>query len=113
MMKKRRAAWLVRALCALVVGLDALGLTLTFAGPNTPRLGPALVKTLLEAVVPVVFGVVVALIVAHQPRNTIGRLLMVIVLGWTTAAVIASSLPLPTTAILELTPAMLLNVWFS
>ncbi len=112
-MKKRRAAWLVRALCALVVGLDALGLTLTFAGPNTPRLGPALVKTLLEAVVPVVFGGVVALIVAHQPRNTIGRLLMVIVLGWTTAAVITSSLPLPTTAILELTPAMLLNVWFS
>ncbi len=80
---------------------------------SAPRAGPALVKTLPEVVIPVVFGVVVALIVAHQPRNTIGRLLMVIVLGWTTAAVIASSLPLPTTAILEPTPAMLLNVWFS
>jgi hypothetical protein len=55
----------------------------------------------------------VALIVAHQLRNTIGRLLLVIALGWTTAVVIASSLPLPTTATLDPTPAMLLNAWFS
>jgi hypothetical protein len=67
----------------------------------------------LEAVIPVVFGVVGALIVAHQPRNTIGWLLMVIALGWTIGGLIASYLPLPTAATPDPTPALLLSAWFS
>ena len=80
-MSHSKASWLAWTLCALVVGLSAVGLALTFAGPNAPRLAPALVQTALESVIPVVFAVVAALIVAHQPRNTIGWLLMVIALG--------------------------------
>src|SRR5215217_6288028 len=73
-MRHSKAFWLAWALCALVCGLSAVGLALTLAGPTAPRLAPALVKTVLESAIPVVFGV----IVAHQPRNTIGWLLMVI-----------------------------------
>src|SRR5215212_4337286 len=103
-----RLAW---ALCALVVGLSAVGLALRFAGPNAPRLALALIQTAVEAVIPVVFAVVAALIVAHQPRNTVGWLLMVIALGWTTAEVITSYLPLPMTTMPNPPLAMLLNVW--
>jgi hypothetical protein len=111
-MNKRRAAWLAWTLCALVVGLGAAELALTFAGPNAPRLGPALVKTLLEAVIPVVFGVVAALIVAHQPHNTIGWLLTVIALGWMFGTAIDNYLPLTTTAMPDPSLAILLHAWF-
>src|SRR5215213_10312561 len=103
-----KASWLAWTLCALVVALSAVGLALTFASLNAPHLAPALVQTAVESVIPVVFAVVAALIVAHQPRNTIGWLLMVIALGWTIAEVIASYLPLPMATMPNPTLAMLL-----
>lgn len=112
-MSKRVAVRLAWTLCAFIVALSAIGLALTLPGPNAPRLAPALVKTVLEAFVPMVFGVVGALIVAHQPRNTIGWLLMVIALAWTTGGVLASFLPVLTAPTPNPTPAMLLNTWFS
>src|SRR5262249_13272814 len=98
---------------ALVVGFGAVGLALALAGPNAPRTAPALVKTALDYVSPVVFGVVAALIVAHQPRNTVGWLLMMVALGWTIAWVIVDYLSLAMTAMPDPSLAILLNAWFS
>src|SRR5215207_3762775 len=112
-MHHSKGSWLAWALCALVAGLSTLGLALILASPSAPRLGPALVVTTLESVTPVVFGVVGALIIAHQPRNTIGWLLMLIALGWTTESVIANYLALQVEATPDATPATLLMVWFS
>src|SRR5215216_3232390 len=112
-MHHSKGSWLAWALCALVAGLSTLGLALTLASPSAPRLAPALVVTTLESVTPVVFGVVGALIIAHQPRNTIGWLLMLIAFGWTTESVIANYLALQVEATPDATPATLLMVWFS
>ncbi len=107
-----KASWLAWTLCALVVGLSAVGLALTFGDPNAPRLAPAIVKTALESVIPVVFGVVGALIVAHQPRNTIGWLLMMIALAWTLGEIPASYLPYALAASPEPSAALLVMLWF-
>ncbi len=108
-----KASWLAWGLCALVVGPGAVGLALTLADPNTPRFAPALVETTLNSLHSVVFGIVAALIVAHQPRNTIGWLLMVLALGVTTAGVAVSYLPLAMAATPHPTLAILLIAWFN
>jgi hypothetical protein len=105
-----RLAW---ALCALVCGLSAVELALRLAGPSAPRLAPALIATTLEAAVPVVFAVVATLIVAHQPRNTIGWLLTWIGLGCTIAGAITGYVPLLAAAMPDPTPILLLNAWFN
>jgi len=105
-----RLAW---ALCSLVVGLSAAGFALTLVGPNAPSTAPAFAKIALDTVGPVVFGVVAALIVAHQPRNTIGWLLMLLALGVTTLQIAGGYLPLAIAATPEATPAILLIAWFS
>jgi MFS family permease len=112
-MNRRRAAWLAWALCALVVGLSVVGLALTFAAPNAPRLAPKIVQITLESIIPVVCGGVAALIVAHQPRNMIGWLLMVIALGSVVAGVIQISLLQSMTAAQAATPAILFAAWLS
>jgi MFS family permease len=61
----------------------------------------------------VVFGIVAALIVAHQPRNAIGWLLMVLALGATIGRLIASYLPLAMAATPHPTLAILLIAWFN
>ncbi len=111
-MHHSKASWLAWTLCALVVALTAVGLVLTFGGPNAPQLAPTIVQTALEAGIPVVFGVVAALIVAHQPRNTIGWLLMVIALGWTLGGIPASYLPYALSASPEPSAVILVMLWF-
>ena len=111
-MQHPKASWLAWTLCALVGALTGIGLALTFAGPDAPRSAAVLTQTVLEAVLPVVFGVVGALIVGRQPRNTIGWLLMVIALGWSGGGVPTSYLPYALAESPEPSVAILVTVWF-
>ncbi len=111
-MHHAKASWLAWTLCALVSALTGIGLALTFAGPDAPRSAAVFTQTVLEAILPVVFGVVGALIVARQPRNTIGWLLMVIALAWTMGGVPAGYLPYAIAASPEPSVAILVMVWF-
>jgi len=112
-MHHSKAFWLAWALCALVAGLSTLGLALTLAGPNAPFTAPTVAKIALEPIGSIVFGIIAALIVAHQPRNTIGWLLMALALGLPTLQIVDGYLPLAIAASATSTPAILLIAWFS
>jgi len=111
-MSNKRTAWLAWVLCGLTpcvaVGLFAADLL----SPN-PSSDLLLNDALSGLFIPVVFGMVAALIVSRQPRNTIGWLLMVpavqgVVVGPIQSYIqrIAPSAPAPTLP-------LLLMVWFS
>src|SRR5215207_6673046 len=112
-MHQSKVSWLAWALCALVAGLRPVVLALTFAGPNDPLTAPTVAKIALETIAPIVFGIIAALIVAHQPRNTIGWLLMALALGLPTLQIVDGYLPLAIAASATSTPTILLIVWFS
>ena len=111
-MRYSKAPALASFLFALVVGLTPIKLAIIFTGPNAPDSTAMLTKTLLESVIPLVFGMVGALIVARQPRNTIGWLLMLIALGWAAGDIPTSYLPYALATSSEPSVATLVLLWF-
>jgi len=107
-MRYSKASWLAWTLCALVGVLDVVAFVMT---PTDARFAAELVQFGTQFVSPIVFGVVGALIVAHQARNTIGWLLMTIALGWTIAGVV--DLYQPDTIPATPTLTTLAIVWFT
>ena len=71
-MRKNRAAWLAWALCGLGIVLAGYGLLVTRRAAGAPADGWDIANIVLNAGFVVVFGMVGALIVSRQPRNTIG-----------------------------------------
>jgi MFS family permease len=108
-----RAASIAWTLCVLLIALTAVGLVLTFAGPTAPRTAAVFTKIVLEALIPLVFGGVGAVIIARLPFNTIGWLLMLVALGWTSGGVITGYLPYRLGGSSEPNTVTLLLIWFT
>ena len=80
--KARRTVWLAWAWCAVTIALAIYRLVQDSRVPGAPSDALAIAGLILNAGFVVVFGLVGALIVGRQPRNTIGWLLMVIALAF-------------------------------
>jgi hypothetical protein len=110
--RRRILAW---ALCAVAVGGGIVNLTVTairLAGP--PTLSEAAQDVVLGLMIPVVFSVLAALIIARQPGNRVGWLMMIVALALTNPAVVfldtLDMLPGPPAA---MTPGVWLLLWLS
>src|SRR5689334_15836654 len=75
-MSNKRTAWLAWALCGLTACV-AIGLFVADLLSPNPSSDLLVTDALFGLFIPVVFGMVAALIVSRQPRNKIGWLLMV------------------------------------
>jgi TRAP-type uncharacterized transport system fused permease subunit len=77
-MKRTKTTWLAWALCALGMLLALAGplLVLRMAG-GAPRIAD-LAQSVPSGLIAIVFGLVGALIVSRQPRQTIGWLVLII-----------------------------------
>jgi len=111
-MSNKRTAWLAWALGGLTACVAVVLFATDLLSPK-PSSDLLLNDALFVLFIPVVFGMVAALIVSRQPRNTIGWLLMVLaVQGVVVGAIqgyiqrIAPSAPAPTLP-------LLLMAWFS
>jgi len=76
--KAPRLAW---ALCALVIVFALFGLVIALRAPSAHDNAFAIANLVANCITVIVFGVVAALIVSHQPRNIIGWLLTTMALS--------------------------------
>ena len=110
LLRRKPAVWLAWTLCALVVALVVLGIATRLA--DRPNSAAALIEALSGGLA-IPFALVAALIIARQPRNIIGWLLML-------PAVIVSFVPLAERAMASFAappavppPWLLLLIWQS
>src|SRR5215204_1497127 len=77
-MSRRAAVWLVWSLYGLIICLSTIWSWVLLIGQDGSRNTLYLAsEALISLAAPVVFAIVAALIVSHQPRNTVGWVLMV------------------------------------
>src|SRR5215216_1741406 len=113
-MSRRTAVWLVWGLYGLVICLSIIwsGVGLLKQGGSRNALYLA-GEALISLAAPVVFAIVAALIVSHQPRNTVGWVLMVPVGLYVVGGPIAGYIERLTPSSSEPTVAFLLMAWFN
>jgi hypothetical protein len=105
-----KSAWLAWALCGLGVALALAGpvITLREAGSTAGFAGTG--QSVVSGLISIVFGLVGALIVSRQPRQTIGWLVLIVGPSFSFGTVLDQwSQMLPATA--ALTPLTMLLLW--
>ena len=112
-MNIEKAAWLVWALCAIVVVCALIGLAFTLNTPDAPHDVWAVATDVLNGAYIIVFGLVGALILGRYPRHTIGWLLMFTALSLATFDLVQNYLGQTVTASSELNLTVWLYVWLS
>src|SRR5579859_2997908 len=104
--------WLAWAMCLLVVLLALAGLALSLSAPAAAHDLWSIVNQALGAAFAIAFGVVGALIFGSQPRNVIGRLLIVIGLSLGLGTVLPAAVSGTVTSAADPSPQLLLVSWF-
>jgi hypothetical protein len=113
-MSRRAAAWLVWSLYGLIICLSTIWSWVLLIGQDGSRNALYLAsEALISLAAPVVFAIVAALIVSHQPRNTVGWVLMVPVGLYVVGGPIAGYIERLTPSSSEPTVAFLLMAWFN
>jgi hypothetical protein len=111
---RRAAAWLVWSLYGLIICLSTIWSWVLLIGHDGSRNALYLAsEALISLAAPVVFAIVAALIVSHQPRNTVGWVLMVPVGLYVVGGPIAGYFERLTPSSSEPTVAFLLMAWFN
>jgi MFS family permease len=111
---RRAAAWLVWSLYGLIICLSTIWSWVLLMGQDGSRNALYLAsEALISLAAPVVFAIVAALIVSHQPRNTVGWVLMVPVGLYVVGGPIAGYIERLTPSSSEPTVAFLLMAWFN
>ena len=113
-MSRRAAAWLVWSLYGLIICLSTIWSWVLLIGQDGSRDALYLAsEATISLAAPVVFAIVAALIVSHQPRNTVGWVLMVPVGLYVVGGPIAGYFERLTPSSSEPTVALLLIAWFN
>ena len=113
-MSRRAAAWLVWSLYGLIICLSTIWSWVLLIGQDGSRNALYLAsEALISLAAPVVFAIVAALIVSHQPRNTVGWVLMVPVGLYVVGGPIEGYSERLTPSSSEPTVALLLIAWFN
>jgi hypothetical protein len=113
-MSRRAAAWLVWSLYGLIICLSTIWSWVLLIGQDGSRDALYLAsEATISLAAPVVFAIVAALIVSHQPRNTVGWVLMVPVGLYVVGGPIAGYFERLTPSSSEPTVAFLLMAWFN
>jgi hypothetical protein len=113
-MSRRAAVWLAWSLYGLVICLSIIWSGVGLLGQGGSRNALYLAgEALISGVAPVVFAIVAALIVSHQPRNSLGWVLMVPVGLYVVGGPITSYIERFAPSSSEPTLPILLMVWFN
>ena len=113
-MSRRAAVWLVWSLYGLIICLSTIWSWVLLIGQDGSRNTLYLAsEALISLAAPVVFAIVAALIVSHQPRNTVGWVLMVPVGLYVVGGPIEGYSERLTPSSSEPTVAYLLMAWFN
>jgi hypothetical protein len=113
-MSRRAAVWLAWSLYGLVICLSIIWSGVGLLGQGGSRNALYLAgEALISGVAPMVFAIVAALIVSHQPRNSLGWVLMVPVGLYVVGGPITSYIERFAPSSSEPTVPILLMVWFN
>src|SRR5919112_2989505 len=113
-MSHRAAAWLIWSLYGLIICLSTIWSWVLLIGQDGSRDALYLAsEATISLAAPVVFAIVAALIVSHQPRNSLGWVLMVPVGLYVVGGPIAGYIESHAPSSPEPTVAFLLMVWFN